>query len=128
MSPSGLSAEQTGLANLDRCQREPLATQALDYLQTAAGRAAIYGPDPPPPHYVPVVPPASIRHDYYHDHDRDHYSYARPAWEVPHRAYLNPYHDAYFRRFRPGYRPIVVGTTQYYGYPSLPPYAQSVVV
>ena len=80
--------------------------------------ASIRFGEAPPPRFAPVVPPAAIRHDHFYDRP-----YGRPGWELPPRAYLNPYNDAYFRRFRPGYRPILVGTTQYYGYPTLPPFA-----
>ena len=43
-------------------------------------------------------------------------------------AYRNPYRDEYFRHFRPGYRPFIVGGAQYYGYDSLPDGYQLVVI
>ena len=36
--------------------------------------------------------------------------------------------NEYFRRFRSGYRPFVLGGAQYYGYDSLPPGYQQVVL
>jgi len=41
--------------------------------------------------------------------------------------YRNPYRDDYFRRFRPGYRPLVLGGAQYYMYPNLPSNCQTVL-
>lgn len=78
----------------------------------------------------PTAPPASIRHDYYHDrwHDRWRGPQARPGWLPPQVAYRHPYSDAYLRRFSPGYRPIVLGSTQYFIYPTLPPAYQTVAV
>ena len=43
-------------------------------------------------------------------------------------GYRNPYRDEYFRHFRPGYRPFVLGDAQYYGYDTLPPGYQQVVL
>jgi hypothetical protein len=43
-------------------------------------------------------------------------------------AYRNPYRDDYFRHFPPGYLPFVIDDAQYYGYDSLPPGYQQVVV
>jgi len=65
-----------------------------------------------PPHYEP---PAMVRHDHY---EAPGY---RGAWR-------NPYRDDYFRRFRPGWRPIVIDGAQYYTYPVLPVGYQTVVV
>ncbi len=40
---------------------------------------------------------------------------------LPYRgAYRNPYRDDYFRHFRVGYQPFVLGDSQYYYYNSLP--------
>jgi len=54
-------------------------------------------------------------------HDR----YEAPGYRG---AWRNPYRDDYFRRFRPGWRPIVIGDVQYYTYPVLPVGFQTVVV
>ena len=43
-------------------------------------------------------------------------------------VYRNPYGAEYFRHFRPGYRPYVLGGAQYYGYGSLPLGYQHVVL
>ena len=43
-------------------------------------------------------------------------------------SYRNPYRDEYFRHFRPGYLPYVLGDAQYYGYDSLPLGFQIVVI
>jgi hypothetical protein len=43
-------------------------------------------------------------------------------------AYRNPYGNAYFRRFPPGYRPFLLNGAQYYGYDGLPLGYQLVVV
>jgi hypothetical protein len=88
----------------------------------------------PPRRVVPVVPPGSVRYEHYYDRDRhwerDRDHFARPAVVAPPYpvAYRNPYRVEYVRRFRPGWRPIVVGSTQYYVYPALPPACQPVVV
>ena len=50
------------------------------------------------------------------------------AGSVIRGTYRNPYRDDYFRRFRPGYRPIVLGDAQYYIYDSLPPACPAIVV
>ena len=76
------------------------------------------GPHVPPPRavpFVPVPPPAAIRHEHYEARE----------YRGEHR---NPYREEYFRRFRSGYRPIVVNGAQYYLYPGLPPGYQTVVV
>jgi hypothetical protein len=76
----------------------------------------------PPPRPIVVTPPASIRYE--HFHERRPWVATPPSGVV----YRNPYADTYFRRFRPGYHPLVVGPTQYYFYPVLPPLYQTVVV
>ncbi len=43
-------------------------------------------------------------------------------------GYRNPYRDDYFRRFRPGYFPFLLGGAQYYGYYDLPPDCQNATV
>ena len=43
-------------------------------------------------------------------------------------GYRNPYREEYFRHFRPGYRPFLLGDAQYYGYDDLPPGYQVVVI
>jgi hypothetical protein len=43
-------------------------------------------------------------------------------------AYRNPYKDEHFRQSRPGYRSFVLGGAQYYGYDTLPPDCQQVVL
>jgi len=42
-------------------------------------------------------------------------------------AYRNPYGDAYFRRFRPGYRSFLIGDAYYYYYDDLPGGCQTVL-
>ena len=42
-------------------------------------------------------------------------------------AHRNPYHEEYSRRFRPGYRPIMLGGAQYYMYDNLPIGCQTVL-
>jgi hypothetical protein len=77
----------------------------------------------PPPRVVPAVPPAAVRYE--------HYRFNHPAvvWTPPHWGrYRNPYPQAYWRRFRPGYRTVVIGPTQYYAYPAMPAGYQTVVV
>lgn len=53
-----------------------------------------------------------------------------PRFGPDHRfdnRYRNPYRDDYFRRFRPGYRPLVLGGAQYYMYPNLPGNCQTIL-
>ena len=50
------------------------------------------------------------------------------AGSAPRGAYRNPYGNAYFSRFPPGYRSFVLGGAQYYGYDSLPLGYQVVVL
>jgi len=64
---------------------------------------------------APAVRAGAVRSEYY-------------AGSAPWGAYRNPYGDAYFRHFRPGYRPFVLGGAQYYGYDSLPLGYQQVVL
>jgi hypothetical protein len=71
-----------------------------------------YGARPAPVHVAPVrvAPPVrtgTIRSEHY-------------AGSVARGAYRNPYRDEYFRHFRAGYRPFLLGDAQYYGYDSLP--------
>jgi hypothetical protein len=79
-----------------------------------------YGARPAPVHVAPIrVAPAvrggAVRAEHYEG--------------LAHRgAYRNPYRDEYFRHFRPGYRPFVLGDAQYYGYDSLPVGCQPVVL
>jgi len=43
-------------------------------------------------------------------------------------GYRIPYSVEYLSRFRPGYRPFVVGDVQYYGYYNMPaPYLQTMI-
>ncbi len=99
--------------------------RAQIHLHVDVGRrpgASIHFGSVAPPRPAVVVPPASVRYEHYHP---------RPPVVVapaPRVVYRNPYANPYFRRFRPGYLPIVVGTTQYYYYPVLPPAYQTVVV
>jgi hypothetical protein len=83
------------------------------------GASIRFGSAPPPPRRFepvrPVVPPAAVRHEHYE----------APGYRG---GYRNPYREDYFRRFRPGYHPIVVSGAQYYLYPELPPGCQTVVV
>jgi hypothetical protein len=60
-----------------------------------AGRAA-------PARVAPAVRAGAVR--------SEHYAGLEHAG-----AYRNPYRDEYFRHFRPGYRPFVLGGAQYYG-------------
>jgi hypothetical protein len=81
----------------------------------------------PPRRVVPVVPPAAVRYEHFVAPGRREVH--GPYHEVrEHEFYRNPYRDDYFRRFRPGWRPIVVRGVQYYAYPVLPPGYQTVVV
>jgi hypothetical protein len=102
------------------------------------GASVRFGAPPPRPvvpvaPVVPVVPPGSVRYEHYrgreHDHDWDRFR-RPPVWPAPRPGvvYRHPYSDVYLRRFRPGWRPIVVGTTQYYVYPALPMGVTTVVV
>ena len=75
---------------------------------------------------APVVVPHVERHEHYeppgwvrHEH------YERPGYWGQWR---NPYREDYWRRFRPGWFPIVLGDLQYYAYPTLPAVCQTVVV
>jgi len=43
-------------------------------------------------------------------------------------GHSNPYSDEYFRHFRPGYVPYLLGDAQYYGYDTLPLGYQEVVI
>jgi len=85
------------------------------------GGSIRFGSRPPPP-VGRVVAPAAVRYEHYHDRDRDR------GRDRDYHRYRNPYGDAYFRRFRRGYVPIVVGPTEYYYYPDLPIGYQTVVV
>ncbi len=69
----------------------------------------------PPVRYVSPVGAATVRYGHY-------------AGAAPIGAYRNPYRAEYFRHFRPGYRPYVLGGAQYYGYNSLPLGYQPVVL
>ena len=73
------------------------------------------------PRPVVVVPPATVRYDTTTPVRR--WWSRRPSGCLPQSV-----RGSIFPRFRPGYRPIVVGTTQYYVYPALPPVYQTVVV
>jgi hypothetical protein len=69
-------------------------------------------------HHEPVrhyEPPGIVRHEHYE---------APGNWG----RWRNPYRDDYWRRFRPGWFPIVIGDVQYYAYPALPAVCQTVVV
>jgi hypothetical protein len=79
-----------------------------------------------PPRVRPVVPPAAVRYEHYHE--REWHGRPIPVVPPPVLAYRHPYRDEYVRRFRPGYRTIVVGSTQYYAYTALPPGCQTVAV
>ncbi len=75
-------------------------------------------------HYGARVTPARVRPPVRAGAVRlEHY-----AGTAPRGAFRNPYRDEYFRRFRPGYRPFVLDSAQYYGYDSLPPGYQPVVL
>ena len=63
----------------------------------------------------PAVQAGSVRSEHY-------------AGSAPRGAYRNPYGNAYFSRFPPGYRSFVLGGAQYYGYDSLPLGYQVVVL
>jgi len=77
----------------------------------------------PPRRVVPAVPPGAVRYEH------NYYRHPPVAWTPPGWGrWRNPYHETYWRRFRPGYRTVVIGPTQYYAYPALPVGYQSVVV
>ena len=75
-------------------------------------------------HFDGHVEPAHVVHEVPHGIVRDEH-YEHPDY---HGVYRNPYRDDYFKRFRPGYWPIVVGDVQYYVYSALPIGFQTVVV
>jgi len=82
----------------------------------AAGVGSVhYGSRPAPAHVGPAAPVGAVRSEHY-------------AASASGGAYRNPYRADYFRRFRPGYRFIVIGDAQYYGYDSLPIGFQEVVL
>jgi hypothetical protein len=92
------------------------------------GASIHFGVRVPPP-VVRVPPPASVHYEHYER--REHIEHhPEPHWGAPPYApvYRHPYRDDYLRRFRPGYRTIVVGNTLYYTYPGLPPAYRPVVV
>jgi hypothetical protein len=66
-------------------------------------------------HHEHYEPPGIVRHEHY---------VAPGYWG----HWRNPYRDEYWRRFRPGWFPIVIGDVQYYAYPALPAVCQTVVV
>ena len=74
-----------------------------------------YGARAAPVRVGPVVRAGAVRSEHY----------AGAAFRGVHR---NPYRDEYFRHFRPGYRPFLLGDAQYYGYDDLPPGCQVVVI
>jgi hypothetical protein len=74
-----------------------------------------YGARAAPAHVGPPVRAGAVRSEHY-------------AGSPSRGAYRNPYGDAYFRRFPPGYRPFLLNGAQYYGYDSLPLGYQLVVV
>ena len=85
------------------------------------GSSIRFGSVPPPRPFM-VAPPTTVRYEHH---------YPRPPFVVappPRAFYRNPYEEPYFRRFRPGYLPVVIGTTQYNFYPALPPVYQTVAV
>jgi hypothetical protein len=53
----------------------------------------------------------------------EHYEGRRPEG-----GYRNPYHDEYFRHFRPGYRSYFLDDVEYYGYDDLPGDCPPVVI
>ena len=75
-----------------------------------AGASIRFGSEHHPPPIVRAVPPASVRYEHYREHERGRDHLGRPVWVAPPHVghYRNPYNDVYFRRFRPGYRPVVV--------------------
>jgi hypothetical protein len=66
-----------------------------------------YGARPIPVRVGPAVWAGAVRSEHY-------------AGSAFRGAYRNPYRVEYFRHFRPGYRPFVLGGAQYYGYNDLP--------
>ena len=118
------------------------ATLALFFSSVAAARAQVhfhvdvghhpgvsvhYGDRRPEVRPVaPVVVPHVERHEHYeppglvrHEH------YEAPGYWG---RWRNPYREDYYRHFRPGWFPIVVGDIQYYGYSALPGACQTVIV
>jgi len=85
-------------------------------------------------------------HRHWEEHDRGSVRYASRDWhrerevhyhhggtiryERPERFFRVPgrYERDYFRRFRPGYRTLMIGPNPYYYYPVLPPGYQTVLV
>jgi hypothetical protein len=74
-----------------------------------------YGARAAPAHVGPEVRAGAVRSEHY-------------AGSAYRGGYRNPYRDDYFRHFRPGYLPFVIDDAQYYGYYSLPPGCQLVVL
>lgn len=90
------------------------------------GASIRYGEHHPEVRPAPVVVPRVEHHEHYeppgivrHEH------YVAPGYWG---RWRNPYRDDYWRRFRPGWFPIVIGDVQYYAYPGLPGACQTVVV
>jgi hypothetical protein len=73
-----------------------------------------YGGQVAPARAAPAVRAGAVRSEHY-------------AGSPSGGAYRNPYRDDYFRHFRPGYRPYILGGAQYYGYDDLPLGCQVVV-
>jgi hypothetical protein len=74
-----------------------------------------YAPQAAPARVEPAVRAGAVRSEHY-------------AGSPSRGGYRNPYSDEYFRHFRPGYIPFVLGDAQYYGYDDLPLGYQQVVV
>ena len=91
------------------CRRRPCALAHVGSVH--------YGcpPGPCPAMSAPAVRAGAVRSEHY-------------AGSASRGGYRNPYRDEYFRHFRPGYRPFVLGDAQYYGYDSLPLGYQQVVL
>jgi hypothetical protein len=82
----------------------------------AAGIGSVhFGARAAPARVGPAVRAGAVRSEHY-------------AGVAARSVYRNPYRDDYFRRFRPGYRPFVLGGAQYYGYDTLPLGYQQVVL
>ncbi len=86
----------------------------LAHAQVAVGASVRFGGHPA---YAPIARTGSVRYGHAATVYRAPVVRERFAPVVPVRAV---YSDPYFRRFRPGYRPVVIGGRTHYYYPALP--------
>jgi hypothetical protein len=108
------------------CRSVAPALGLASLMLAAPSVGAQHGHPPPHPgsvHYggrigpVVIAPPVAV-----------HYEHHVVAPGYYRGVYRNPYTELYFGRFRPGYRPIVIGGAQFYIYPALPVGFTTVVV